>query len=216
MPRVVTFPEQMRNLKVRTIRDFERHEIKRRGPRHWICKEPGTSHKWYGVVMGPSMVTIYGDIGDLILRPYTAGRDPLGWVRGVCGSPDSPFRPDYPLGKAPHSQDATEFSADSARDELKELEDQLKADTAEDKAEQEELHPGEPFVLHADHFARRKQLEDIRSQWDGETEYSWHEACHDNDYDEPGTNHVWTSEALWCYQALCWLAQHLGPDGEVM
>jgi hypothetical protein len=95
--------------------EFERylskHVITQVGEGLWVCKAPETSIWWFGVALGPSMISVWGDVDELMLRPYAS--DPRHWLRGL-----RPDYPDYPLGKAPSNMRLKKFYPELARAQI--------------------------------------------------------------------------------------------------
>ncbi len=49
---------------------------------HWRCFKPGTGMWSFNVLFGPDVIVMWGDIGELILRPGGSDRG-IGWLRSA-------------------------------------------------------------------------------------------------------------------------------------
>ena len=104
-------------------KSFEHHRITADGEGSFVCRKPGDSHYWFGVVVKPGMILVYGDIGEYVFR--VSDRDALGWflTAGSAGSID------YVLGKVRASDGARrEFMIDDARAMVTEWENEAKGE----------------------------------------------------------------------------------------
>jgi hypothetical protein len=189
---------------------FDEHVIERKNDLMWICKKPGDSAYWFGIALGPSMVTLWGDTDDLILRPH-GNYHTFGWATGV-----SPGNYDYVLGKAPCNMKLKEFSVEDANEYLdhRQEEGQKEFDDARAAAEKEADVWGDDWKDHMDEDADALLLQvgKIREEWDGETMHSFLEAQWEADDDEPVSCEVFTCGTLTAYAALCWWAKQIRED----
>lgn len=69
------------------------HKITKESENVFYCGEPGTGIYSFRVCIHPGCILVYGDIGELILLPYT--KDPLSWLLGCVSSTD------YLISKVP-------------------------------------------------------------------------------------------------------------------
>jgi len=189
---------------------FKDHVIERKTDLMWICRKPGDSAYWFGVVLGPAMVTLWGDTDELILRPH-GNYNTFGWATG-CRTTDY----DYRLGKAPSNMKLKEFSVEDANETLAYLEAEGKKELseAEEVAKKEAAEYGDDWkdCMDEDADARLLQAEKIREAWDGETQQSFIEAQWEAGDDEPSSCEVFTRGTLTAYAGLCWWAKKIRED----
>ena len=163
--------------------DFKDHFLTQDNERQWHVGVPGTGIMSFRVLTPPGAVILYGDIGELILRPH--GRDSLGWLR------TSPHL-DYVLGKTPYLLQRKVFLIEEARAYIAEMraETPLVAITA-DRLEEamEDARLDDPPSETAD--ALRE----------------WHRVYYEVTGDsEPPSCSDWDNEMLWCWHGLqCFL-----------
>jgi len=162
-------------------RDFAEHQIEEERPGIWYCAKPGTGILHFYVCFLPHAIIVYGDIGDMLIRP---GRDRgLGWLRGATHEGDAKYL-DYLLGKVPQSNRRRKFMPGDVVDSLREYGD----DPAVQKALDEwadRLDGGEDLQ---EAWCNAASYADLDSEWYG---------CFE-DYD---------AEMYWCGLALCWFVR---------
>jgi hypothetical protein len=91
---------------------FEHHVAMRLSPGVWKCAAPGTWTYGYMVAFLPSCVVVWGDIGELMLRPMGEACS-AAWALGSRNSIG------YMLSKVPRDfSDPKEFDAEAARADL--------------------------------------------------------------------------------------------------
>ncbi len=76
--------EHREGVRASAERAFANHRVTVEGGkevRSWKCQNPRHNTSWFRVVIGPNLVIIYGDIGTLTLRPYTA--DVFDWAKAA-------------------------------------------------------------------------------------------------------------------------------------
>ena len=188
---------------------FDGHVIEKKTDLMWICKKPGDSAYWFGVSLGPGMVTLWGDTDDFILRPHD--HHTFGWATGV-----KPGSYDYVLGKAPSNIKLKEFSVEDANETLAylEAEGQKELEEAEAAAKKEAAEYGDDWKDYMDQDAGAQLIraEKIREEWDGETQQSFIEAQWEADDDEPSSCEVFTLGTLTAFAVLCWWAKKMRED----
>jgi hypothetical protein len=176
--------------------DFANHVLVQQEPSRWVCRNPKGVGYWFFVVIGPQMVLVYGDVGELILRPSEDMTGVLGWLVGCLtkGKEDTAWpEVDYVLSKAPHKK--REF----LNGEVQEYMDSLLKE-----------HPwGE--VLTRSRVAQIKDLYESNkeeSESDGDMSNDtlrchWRKAYYEvtDDPEIPDCDD-WDREMLMCYQAL--------------
>jgi hypothetical protein len=145
---------------------------------------------YYRVIMAPNLVLVSGDIGTLILRPYTD--DPLGWVLRVT---KDVHNYDYPLSKAPYHLKTKEYSETLAREQREEWKEQLAT-----------CSPDEEFEI----FSLTKLID--HTELRTESQHEWLQACYEAGDDEPNLCEAYTHNVLWCWVALCYWANRVRGD----
>lgn len=103
-------------------RSFATHELVREGDGRWVCANPKSWAYWFRVVVAPGCIFLYGDIGELVLRPHD--RDALAWLRQTDGV-------DYPLGKVPVELRSRDYLHPLATRALEDLEKEMPKQAAE-------------------------------------------------------------------------------------
>lgn len=156
---------------------FENHTIKQLTPSSWLCMSSKTGEYWFGVMLAPGAIVVYGDIDEIILRPHSDDN----WVLGV-----KPENYDYSLGKVPvHLKGALkDFDYMDADDYLSKLE------------EDPEEHGFSPAEVGA-----------IKDEWDGHSVESFTGAQIGVGVDEPYDALHYNHGTLLSYAALCWFVE---------
>lgn len=193
---------------------YDQHVIEKKTELMWICKKPGDSCYWFGITLGPSMVTMWGDTDDIILRPH-GNYHTFGWATG-CRPDDY----DYRLGKAPSNVELREFRPEHALEHLTYLEEeaQKEYDEAVAAAEKEADEWGDNWKDHLDEDADAGLVHarKIREAWDGETEHSWIDAQWEAGDDEPSACRYYSRGTLTAYAGLCWWAKKMREEAEAL
>lgn len=184
---------------LRQIRDsgwFDKHQITREGLGVWYCGERGTWCRHFRIIMVPGVIILTGDLGDMILRVYSA--KPLRWALGSKFRPEYPY---YPMSKLSQHSLNKEFKVDDATDYLKEQIKSARADGCRDVARRyiKALRRWKDFV-YLDHPDRAK--------------HEFYEILYEAGDDEPPDCMDHTLGTYYRYQALCWFMQHVDPNDD--
>ncbi|KKL78020.1 hypothetical protein LCGC14_2029010 [marine sediment metagenome] len=155
----------------------------------WYCGRPGGSSVYhFYVAFIPHAVVVYGDIGDMLIRPgWNRG---LGWLRGALhDGKDKYFN--YMLGKVPGKHARMEFRSGDVIESLVEC-----------------VKDDESFI---------EETQNILDDWAEQIvftseglEQAWHEAARrDLDYDGELVYGFtdFDSEMYWCAYALRWFVR---------
>lgn len=112
---------------------FKDHKLHQEGPGRWFCARPGTGIYSFHVACFNGCVVLYGDVGELILRP--SDRDSLAWLRGAIDSMD------YVLGKAPSPWPEKVFLEGEMKNALHEIGGELAGKVKESYEDSDEMMP---------------------------------------------------------------------------
>lgn len=170
---------------------FGGHEITYEGGgdavRSWLCRRPDRGMHWFRVILGPNMIMVTGDLGDMVLHPHTP--DVMAWVKGSLRSVS------YVFEKLGHK--LVEFDAELVKSGLDEYERDLRdgLDEGEDLGQE-----------------MKDAFEDLR-QREFYTAQSFYDAFYDSplyaDYESMPCVERYSDSFYWRLEALRWFAQHV-------
>lgn len=203
------------NIRKRAAQHFSEHVITKEATGRWFCGKPGTGIYSFRVLCVPGAVIVYGDIGELILRPYASPPDELAWLRGAAKNAKYP---EYCLGKCPPAHKQEEFLSGDAVKYLRNMVDEAHSwyDTCQERPD--EILPlslvGPEYVAEVARTAK-----EIAERWESNRGYmrpalAWSDAVYSVTCD-PEMDHCldFSAEMLFCFNALCWFVEHL-PETE--
>lgn len=176
---------------------FDDHVLKSVGENIWLCGKPSGSSVWhFYVALLPHCIVVYGDIGDLLIRPgWNRG---IGWLRGCLENKPEHFG--YMLSKVPNRELRTQFMPGDVISECFEYGNNPDNEVASE------------IQAALDEWAERLGgNEDPRQAWytaasSADLECEWYAGY--NDY---------TQEVYWCAYALQWFVREWvkqNPDTE--
>ena len=152
--------------------------------RSWLCKRPGTGIYAFRVTTWPGHLAVTGDIGELIVARL---HDMLKWVPGAIDSIQ------YFAEKVPQAIPTREYDADVAREAV-----QHEIELARESEMEAQAHALEDFL--------------VNQSWHFEDASCFYRGLQDIDgyvMDDPPDTRNWTSNFLWCREAIRWLMVRL-------
>ena len=178
-----TSKDHMRRIADRAPEAYANHVMTRECENVWLCENPKSSVWHFYVALLPHCILVYGDIGEMIIRPGSGCR--MGWLRGCLddGKSDS-F--EYMLGKVPAKHKQLEFMTGDV------------------------LLACEEYVVHNPEEAYRMQ--EALNNWAslvgdyGNPQESWYSAASNANLDPEWYSGYccYDSEMYWCAYALQW------------
>jgi hypothetical protein len=175
-----TFESTQATVREIAAKSFTGHVVTELGPNEWRCGKPGTGNYEFSVIARPTVLIIYGDLGEGVFRMWDS--DVIGWLRSAVRSPH------YLAEKLRTKQEA--FYPDDALALAREwaAEDDAQPKWAELLEKAERMHEWAELNAHS---------------WP-ELVY---EVSGDGDSAHTGFN--LSSQTLWLIEALKWLVEHL-------
>lgn len=171
---------------------FANHKIEQRLDecmfRSWRCTKPGTWIYGFDITTMPGTLVITGDIGELIVQ---RAEDMIAWASGSVRSID------YFAEKVPRSMETGEFCVEVAKEFLSELRQDLKRDRELDDESREKIAELMQ-ILDGDEIGDFPAELYLSGLIDG---------C-----DMPNLKN-YTSNFLWCREALIWFLENLDKEG---
>lgn len=173
------------------VKNFANHKIEQRLNhgmfRSWRCKAEGTWVHGFDITTMPGTLVITGDIGELIVQ---RSEDMISWASGSIHSID------YFAEKVPRSMETGEFCVEVAKEFLSELRQDLKRDRELDDETKEKIAELMQ-ILDGDEIADFPTELYLSGLIDG---------C-----DMPNLKN-YTSNFLWCREALIWFLENLDKE----
>ena len=188
---------------------FKDHKLHQEGPGRWFCAKPGTGIYSFHVACFNGCVVLYGDVGELILRP--SDKDSLAWL---CDAIDSM---DYVLGKAPNPWPEREFLKGEMERELSEMGGELAGKVKECFEDSLEMMPDSSRRRRRCWRSSRRRPASRNSLTlsgigDEQRAMAWDWACFSNNIDDWSRCCDWSSDMLWTYHALETFCGLVGQD----
>lgn len=169
------------------VKNFANHKIEQRLNqgmfRSWRCKADATWAHGFDITTMPGTLIVTGDIGELIVQ---RADDMIAWARGSVHSID------YFAEKVPRSMQTGEFCVEVAKEFLSELRQDLKRERELDDDKKEKIAELRN-ILDGDEIADFELTLYLSGLVDG---------C-----DMPNLKN-WTSNFLWCREAVIWFLEN--------